>query len=257
MSKIDKKEILVSSAKSIFGVIPFAGTALNELFFEYNGSIKQKRLNNFIDILSEYFAKNSDVKIENIKTEDFNDIFESVLRRVVQTKSELKLIRFKDILITQLNNPIQEIELVELYLDLISSLSEEEISILHGHRNFDLNYEEEINNLNKLRDELNQITEKQKRETIIINQSRYHDDEVRVKSGIEEIEDKIEPLKKLRTSEYYELSYQKFEFYKQRLFSKGLLVDNRMNRNGSFAFQNMGITEFGLEFLDFIINSEK
>ncbi len=40
--------------------------------------------------------------------------------------------------------------------------------------------------------------------------------------------------------------------FKQRLFSKGLLLDNRMNQIGSVTFQNMGVKELGQEFIDFI-----
>src|SRR5690606_21477899 len=97
--KMDEKEILNSSIKSIFGAVPFVGSLFDELFFEYNGRIKQKRLNHFIEILADNFTQESDIKIENIQTEDFNDLFESVLRRVVRTKSEWKLNKFKDILI--------------------------------------------------------------------------------------------------------------------------------------------------------------
>ncbi|MDR6761899.1 hypothetical protein J2Y38_002108 [Flavobacterium sp. 2755] len=52
---MDKKEILTSTAKSLFSLIPYAGTALTELVFDYNGRIKQNRLNKFIEILSDGF----------------------------------------------------------------------------------------------------------------------------------------------------------------------------------------------------------
>ena len=132
MKKIDRKEIIISTAKSIFGIVPFGGAALDELFFEYNGRLKQNRLNRFVELLAENFTDESEIKIDNIKSEDFSDLFEAVLRRVVQTKSELKLVRFKDILIKELNSPSQHYELIDHYLDLISSLTEEEISILYG-----------------------------------------------------------------------------------------------------------------------------
>ena len=68
---MDKKEITVSVLKSIFGVIPYGGNALDELFFEYNGRIKQNRLNRFVEILADNFTKDTVINIENIKTEDF------------------------------------------------------------------------------------------------------------------------------------------------------------------------------------------
>lgn len=252
MSKINKKEIIISTAKSIFGVIPYGGTLLDELFFEYNGRIKQKRLDHFIEILMENFTEDSHINIENIQTEDFNDLFESVLRRVVLTKSELKLQKFKDILINELNSPTKQIELVELYLDLISDLSEEEISILYYHKYFDLAYEDEIDKMNRLKDQLHSVKEKPKKETIIIDQSLYSKEKIELEQKIEKFEKQFTNLRKYKTAEFYNLSNNKFMLFKQRLFSKGLLLDNKMSRIGSEPFQNMGITEFGQEFIEFI-----
>jgi hypothetical protein len=256
MNSLNKKEIISSAAKSIFGAVPFGGALLDELFFEYNGRIKQKRLNHFVEILAENFTEESEINIDNIKTENFNDLFESVLRRVIQTKSELRLKRFKDILIKELNSPTEQTELVELYLDLISTLSEEELSILYYHRFFDNNYEDEIDKLNKLRDKLNSVKEKQKRETIIIDRSKYADEKIEAENGISKIENWLEPLKKYKTAEFYDLTDNRFMFFKQRLFSKGLLVDNVRNRISGGTFQNMGITEFGIEFIEFIKGKE-
>jgi hypothetical protein len=120
--KTNTKEVLQSTVKSLFGAIPYAGTAFNEVFFDYHSRIKQNRLNNFTEILAEYFEQHQDIQIDNIKTEHFADIFETVLKRVVQTKSKSKLKRFRTILINELKNPTEQIELVDLYLDLITTL---------------------------------------------------------------------------------------------------------------------------------------
>jgi hypothetical protein len=262
---MDKKEITVSVLKSIFGVIPYGGAALDELFFEYNGRLKQNRLNRFVEILAENFTKNAVINIENIKTEDFNDLFESVLRRVVQTKSELKLLRFKDILIKELNCPSENVELIDHYLDLISNLTEEEIKILYNHRYFTLKYEEEIDEMNLLKENLTSLEQQLNKQTIIINESKFkkinelvsrksHDE---VKIEYEKKKEHILSFAKYKKAEFYDLSENKFMFYKQRLFSKGLLIDNIVNRIGNLPFGHMGITEFGIEFIDFIKNSEE
>jgi hypothetical protein len=252
MKKIDKKEIIISTAKSIFGVIPFGGTALNELFFEYNGRIKQNRLNRFIEILSENFTQNSEINLENIKTENFNDLFESVLRRVVQTKSELKLLRFKDILIKELSEPSEQYELIDHYLDLISNLTEEEIIILYNHRHFTIKFEEEIDKLNSLKGKMNSLEQQMKKETIIINGSKYQKPFDITKIEFQKKKKHIDSFLKYKKAEFYNLTENNFMFYKQRLFSKGLLIDNRMNRIGNLPFGHMGITEFGIEFIEFV-----
>ncbi|REG86285.1 hypothetical protein [Winogradskyella sediminis] len=255
MKKIDKKEIIVSTAKSIFGAIPFGGTALNELFFEYNGQIKQKRLNKFVEILAENFTQDSEINLENIKTENFNDLFESVLRRVVQTKSELKLLRFKDILIKELSQPSEHYELIDHYLDLISNLTEEEITILYNHRHFTIEFEEEIDKLNSLKDKMNSLEQQMKKETIIINESKFQKPFDSTKVEFQKQKEYIDSFLKYKKAEFYGLTENNFMFYKQRLFSKGLLIDNRMNRIGNLPFGHMGITEFGIEFIEFIKNN--
>jgi len=252
MKNIDTKEIIISSTKSIFGMIPSVGTALNELFFDYNGRIKQKRLNHFVKILREYYSQNIDVNIENIKTEDFNDLFESVLKRVVTTKSTLKLKRFRDILIKELSNPTTETELIDIYLDLITSLSEEEILILNNHKYFNKAYDLELDNLRYLKERFEKIMENKKKETIIFERSKYEDDFLKLKSSIEEIESKHKSFEKYRSANYYNLNENKFFFFKQRLYSKGLLYDIGIGGIGTKPFAYMNITEFGIEFIKFI-----
>jgi hypothetical protein len=255
MKKIKPKELIESTAKSIFGVVPFGGALLDEIFFEYNGRIKQNRLNNFIQILADNFTEDADINLDNIKTEDFNDLFEAVLRRVVQTKSKLKLLRFKDILIKELNNPSEKAELIDHYLDLISSLTEEEIIILYNHRHFTDEFEEEINELNRLKDNLHSLENQIKNQRLTIGESEFKKPQETVRLKLEKKKKYIDSFLKYKKADFYDLSENSFIFYKQRLFSKGLLIDNRSNRVGNLPFGHMGITEFGNEFIDFIKNS--
>ena len=249
---MNQKEIVVSTFKSIFGLIPYGGNALDELIFEYNGRIKQNRLNRFIEVLEDNFTAESGINLENIKTEDFNDLFESVLRRVVQTKSELKLIRFKDILVKELSSPSENAELIDHYLDLISNLTEEEISILYNHRFFTLHYEDEIDEMNRLKDNLNALEDQLKKQTIVIGVSEFQKPRDEVEHNFEIKKNYILSFTKYKTADFYNLSENQFMFYKQRLFPKGLLIDNPMNRIGNVPFAHMGITEFGIEFIEFI-----
>jgi hypothetical protein len=257
MKKIDKKEISISIAKSIFGNIPIAGSALDELFFEYNGRIKQNRLNHFIQILADNFTKDTNINLDNIKTENFNDLFESVLKRVVLTKSESKLLRFKDILIKELNNPTTETEVVDHYLDLISTLTEEELRILYNHRHFTDEFEEHIDELNRHQSNLLSLEEQLKKERLVIGESEFQKPYDQLKVTYEKKKEYVDSFTKYKKAEFYNLSTNSFMFYKQRLFSKGLLIDNGMNRIGGIPFGSMAITEFGIEFIEFIKNNEE
>ena len=256
MTKPNKKEILTTIGKSLLGAIPYGGTALNELIFEYSGAIKQKRLNKFVEILAENFTEESEINIDNIKTEDFYDLFEAVLQRVVRTKSESKLKRFKDILIRQLNNPSKRTELNDHYLDLISNLTEEEISILYNHRHFTMEYENKIDEMNRHKNNLDSLKNQMDKERIQIGESKFKEPFDRLTITYEKCKKHIDSLSKYKTAEYYGLEENVFIFYKQRLFSKGLLIDDRMKRIGNLPFSHMGITEFGIEFIDFIKSNE-
>lgn len=86
MDNLEKKEIGVSLTKALFSNIPYVGQILSEVFFEYRGRIKQERLNKFTVLLSDYFSQNCDFNIKNIQSEDFGDLLESVIKRVIQTK---------------------------------------------------------------------------------------------------------------------------------------------------------------------------
>ena len=250
MRGINKKELLISSIKSIFGTIPVAGTALTEVFFEYSSSVKQKRLNKFVELLSDYFTKSSDVSVKNIKTEDFSDLFEAVLKRVVTTKSFQKLTRFRDILVKEMGNLTEETELIDLYLDLITTLSEEELIILEKHKYFDQSFDNERGRLSDLNDKYRIALKNQKNEAVIFGQSKYENECLRLKNEIEKIENKHKPILIFKNANYYGIEESKFYFYKQRLSSKGLLVD--YGRIGAAPFNIMYITEFGKEFINFI-----
>ena len=90
MKKIDKKEVVLASIKSLFGAVPFVGTGLNELI-DFIPNLRQKRLNKFTEILTVYFQEIQEINIENINTENFSDIFQSIIFRVTKTQSEEKL----------------------------------------------------------------------------------------------------------------------------------------------------------------------
>ena len=50
------KELMISAVRSALGAVPFAGQALNEVFFEYRGRIKH----HILDIFPINWLKNCD-----------------------------------------------------------------------------------------------------------------------------------------------------------------------------------------------------
>lgn len=258
MSEINKKEVLESIIRSGFAVIPYAGQALTEICFDYRGRIKQNRLNRFTELLCEYFLENPNINIENIRNEDFSDIFESVIKRVVLTKSEEKLKRFKDILVNKIENPSLDTDNIELYLDLVSNLTEIEIKVLYYHSFFDKNYKKQSEILKSLESDL--ITKEDKIEEEKENQKNGYANNLKLilseyqllKQKIAELKPFIEDKERFRNCQFYNISDDEFLYCKQSLYSKALLVDSGIGGIGVRPFQIMSITQFGLKFIGFL-----
>jgi len=96
--ELHSKEMAESIIKSLFALVPGAGQALNEAFYDYRGRVKQNRLNDFSALLIEYFQKHTEVNLTELNWLEFGDLFESVVLRVVRTGSRQKHARFRDIL---------------------------------------------------------------------------------------------------------------------------------------------------------------
>lgn len=257
---IDQNELKKSAIKTFFSLIPYSvlGTALNEVI-EYRSKIKQNRLNQFTELLENYFSNYQGINLENFQTEEFSDLFESVVKRVVQNKSADKLNLYKNVLINQLNNNEFNVDHSEIFLDLISSLQVIEIQILREHRKFKRCINIESSKLNDLEslmiDKLKVLEGTFKPEKTPHERGemiREFDMYIAKKEAQKVL---VEDLRRIKTPEYYSISESDFLFYKQRLFSKGLLVDEGIGAINNPPFMNMGITEFGNQFVDFIVNS--
>jgi hypothetical protein len=100
------KVVRISSIRSAIGGIPVIGTLLNEALFDGRSRLKQARINKFILLLQEYIEQTNEeeINVEYLKSEEFSDLFESILKRVVLARSEKKLKIFKQILIGQFEN---------------------------------------------------------------------------------------------------------------------------------------------------------
>ena len=257
MKKIDKKEVVLASIKSLFGAVPFVGTGLNELI-DFIPNLRQKRLNKFTEILTVYFQEIQEINIENINTENFSDIFQSIIFRVTKTQSEEKLHHFKNILINELVSPTKKINKVELYLDLISSLSEEEVLILSKYSVFNEVYVNNIREFYSIKNEYDSHKNNPTKELKHIGIEKTINSLSKAKEYIDRKKIHFENLDKYQTSEYYNISNRDFLFYKQSLFSKGLLVEQNQGLvfGGVEPFSKMLITEFGEEFILFIMRSK-
>lgn len=236
------------------GAFPWIGQLLNEIFFENRSRVKQDRLNQFTELLENYLSNHRGINLENFQTVEFGDLFESVLKKVVQTNSKGKLKLLSNVITNSLENPKLNIEESEIYLDLISSLTEMEIKVLHEHYKFDQQFpltQNQMLNLSNIISMKNNALQ-----NIITNNEIAGDDPSRELSNLNEkylIEKNgMDMLQMIRKAVFYNITEGEFLFFKQRLYSKGLLVDNGVGAIGGGTFITMGITEFGKKFIEYI-----
>lgn len=263
MKKIDVQEAAISLTKSIFAAVPFAGGVLNKVFFDYRSRIKQYRLNNFTELLTVFFVDNPDIDPESLKTEEFSDLFESVIRRVLQTKSREKHIRFRDVLIRQIHRPHEDIEDAETYLDLISTLNEVAIWILNEH----LGFIEAFEAIDPLRAKVLARTTVRQEKINKMPGNTEDDQKEREKATskskadqqkVERYNKQVTSLQGFRKAACYNIQESEYLYYKQTLYAKGLLVDKGIGggMGDSKPFQWMWITEFGRKFMGFIMKGD-
>jgi hypothetical protein len=218
------KETGKSVLKGCFGLIPYVGAALDEVAFEYRGRVYQNRLNRFIEALADYMgsARGEDIDYSRLKSEEFGDIFESIVRRVLLTGSEEKIQRFKKILVQEMMKNTKPSDFKETYLDIVSRINENQIRILNEYRKAQESVQDES-----------------------IGERGVIDG-----GGVVRTLPKLSPH---RHAEYYDLSKSEYLFYVQDLVSKSLLVDDGMGRSGGYdPYEVLEITPFGVEFLRYI-----
>lgn len=227
----NKKELLIGVLKSGIAAIPHVGGALNEVLFEIRGRIAQKRLNDFTNSFIESIRNlGIDIDGQIITSEDFNDIYFSIVKRVVETNCKHKLLIFKDILTNNIQKPYQS-NFRETFLDLVIKLDYIQIEILDLFK--DTGRAGSMDILDGSAGGISTLTSK---------------------SYEKEIKQRIHQYEQELTTIEIE---GKYEFYICDLISKSLLIDsknigNTYNDLGKEGLTILYITDFGKEFLGFI-----
>ncbi|SHJ27627.1 hypothetical protein SAMN02745146_2720 [Hymenobacter daecheongensis DSM 21074] len=258
------READVAVLRLAFNLVPYVGPVLNELVFDIRGRVKQDRLNKFTEMFAEYFIGKPEFDTDALRTEDFGDLFEAVINHVIQTKSEAKHIRYRDILIKKIENTLPDENNSARYLDLVSILNESEIAILDSHRVFDEHYKQDSELLESFRQQKTQLMSQYRDEFKLSieghanNKSQVKDNITLVEDGIVNLEAELLVYDVRREAHFYNISEKQFLYYKQNLYSKALLIDSATGGDsyGYTPFAAMGITEFGKEFLEFLINKK-
>ena len=131
--RIDEaKEYGLSVIKGATGAIPLYGPLLIEVSFEARSRLKQKRVNSFVREFSKYLEKNSSIHIsrDDIKTDEFGDVFEEIIISVSKTSSDQKRDVFKKILASQMSSSCVSADTAQRYISITNQISELQFLIL-------------------------------------------------------------------------------------------------------------------------------
>ncbi|OCT14530.1 hypothetical protein A8709_26440 [Paenibacillus pectinilyticus] len=228
------KESLIGILKASLSNVPYAGGLLNELIFDIRGRIVQKRINNFVESFLNYILDHG-INLEEsaFTSETFNDLYISILKRVIDITSEEKLRIFRQILVS---NTIMSYESTfrETFLDLVSRLDYIQIEIL------------------KMYKETGRRGSMDLEDGYIGSVSQLTSRSFKIET-IETIKTHFPNINTIETE-------GKYEFYMCDLISKSLLVDKKTMGNTWNVVEKEGltllyITDFGKEFINFITST--
>lgn len=252
-------ELAVKSLfKNAMNIIPIAGPILSDVLFEFRNKIKQERLFKFVDLIKEHFSKeNPDINIDNATSEEFSDLFESVLNKVSKTRNEKKMESFKNLLLRGMKSK-DEINDCELFSELLLGLTEVEVELLDKH---EMILYHGVSPFKKKRELKNELENYKKNEGFLKLQENWMPknnylvkprNEIDIENDLEQVKKLIEEYKKTFNYKSFDISKGQYQYAIQSLSNKGLLVDEGVGSIGTSPFESMGITDFGIKFLQFI-----
>lgn len=249
-----KSELYTTFFKTVAST--FIGPFLTEAIFDLRGKLKQRRVNEFVQRLALHFGLDNELNIDEriLTTEAFSDIMENVLIKVSKTRSESKIVLFKQVLIDHIVSDTTP-DTTEMYLEIIDRITEKQLLILKNlsetpSARFAGLYEK----MHLLRTEINTMEAEIRREV------EYIKDDSQVAGTNQIIDDKKTQISRLiqQTLEYkaydpstYVCESSEFKYLVQNLFNIGLIRDNGA-RFGEEPFVVVEINKMGLAILDFL-----
>ena len=228
-----------SLIRASFGFIPFIGQSLTEIIFDHRSRIKQKRLNKFVTWLAEGIKKEGNITEDQILTEDFGDLLETVLSKVSLTNNKNKLLRFRQILLNEIHNPMKD-DINYKYLELVDNLNDIQFGIL-------TNYCNQLNHLNNVETKLELLWDKEPKNKNSQEGKKWEvDNNSFLKERDKILEDLTYPLQ--YTSDLFN-----YLFFMQDMIAKGLFYTPDINRaKSTIDFKNVRLSPFASNFIKYI-----
>ncbi len=131
--ELNKQELAISSLKSIIGAIPYVGSLLNELFFDYHSRIQQNRINRLVKEISDRLSIIDEQLINKhyLESEEFYDLTINVFTQARRTSQTEKIRVLASIYISGLLNPKDlENDRHSIIMDILLSIKPTQFEIL-------------------------------------------------------------------------------------------------------------------------------
>jgi hypothetical protein len=225
---------------SLVGAIPVVGPAIQEGLVDYWGRVKQERINLFLEGLKGYFESlnNSEIDPEFLRSEDFAQFFELVIKKVSETKSEAKHEYFRNILKNNLRTRSIS-DFSETFLNIIGQLHVQQIEILANHIHVDEEYYEQDRQIYDIKRKVDDLREKLRQENEL-NEKGKANNSTAVQTELDKWfrllnektlrHDSITQEFKKFNADFEYITKPTFNFYIHDLASKSLLVDRERRK---------------------------
>ena len=254
----ERKEIVRLTLRQMIENVPVLGSFLNNVFFEFRSNIKQARLNKFVEALEQELT-DMDINPASLQTEESVDLFDTIFRKVTDTRNEKRRDGLKNILVHGLRHQDQ-IEYCELFAEHLLSFHPKELEILAAHQLYIVAGKGPLPRRNELKEEMDQHSiyhqARIKPINIMLNYQLKPDFKPRplhiMKDEYTHAKKMLERYQKELVPEKFGISEDELKFFLQNLLSKGLLRDDGVGAIGTEPIEIMSITRLGLKFLDFI-----
>ena len=127
-------EISISLIKTKLNIaFPLAGPIINEFLFELNGRIKQKRVNDFVEMLSKKvdIVQEEKVSREYLNSEEFHDLTQKIFESASKADTETKRRALANIYLNAMYHQDSNLDQNMMFTDFVNSLKTGQIYILH------------------------------------------------------------------------------------------------------------------------------
>lgn len=121
LKRPEATEVGIGFVKGVLGAVPYIGGALNEAIFDVRSRIQQKRFELFVlEVAARVKLVEDRISTENMKSEEFVDLMDELMRNAVRTRSIAKTKMLADVASSLVcATSIPDADLIALYLRAI------------------------------------------------------------------------------------------------------------------------------------------